>query len=191
VKREESVLERREKKCIALLSLQIFLRFVRAQTGHLVCLFRTFLQRREGYAEFRQAAVHRALIRLNGFARLLRHSRLLENHDNLTMPFYPGPCQSSLSSLQILLDDLEEFLNLFRRELAVFSEDNLTLLVKSQDIAAVIAESPLFDEHFLVITDIDRPRIFFLFLLERRGNQEIGHEGRCHIDDGDRLEFFF
>ncbi len=51
--------------------------------------------------------------------------------------------------LQMITDDLDERLNLFCSELAVFSEDQFPVPVKGENITAVVGNLPGIHQHFL------------------------------------------
>ena len=90
----------------------------------------------------------------------------------------------------MIADDLDERPDLFCGELTVFSEDQFPFFVKGKNITAVVGNLPSIHQHFLVIPHIGGFWIALLFILEGRGNGEIGKPGGCHINDADRLELF-
>ena len=98
--------------------------------------------------------------------------------------------QISISSdrLQMIADHLDELLDLFCRELAIFSENQSAVFVKGENVTAVVGNLPGIHQDFLLIPNIDGCRIALLFILEGRRNGKIGKPGCCHVNDSNLLK---
>jgi hypothetical protein len=90
--------------------------------------------------------------------------------------------------LKIIMDDLDEPLNLFRCELAVFSEDQFPLFIKGEGITAVVSNPPGVHEHFFIVPYVNGLGIALLFILNGGRNGKIWKPGGCHVNDSHRLE---
>src|SRR4030042_4863363 len=90
--------------------------------------------------------------------------------------------------LQMIMDDLDERLDLFRSELAVFSEDQFPFFIKGENITAVVGNLPGTHQHSLVIPHINGFGIALLLIFNGRRNSKIGKPGSCHVNDPNRLK---